>query len=235
MLWETLPTKHLALSWLSVTLLCLLPQWSISLSLLGRLELKVPSLGRVGSPINRRWTRLSTGCTPGLAKLVSSALQWSWSLISDSPQWERAVEKGLKYWSTHLLLFKTLLLFRFAQIWISLLFSTWCNNVDHNWGLKVRLGGNNAKYKFCFALGKWRKGRLQRFVLQHGLIFSSVSFLVLSIQLGPCGLMDKAPDFGSGDCRFESCHGRLLFAPIKKIICTLLSVHSSVKDCHLNV
>ena len=21
--------------------------------------------------------------------------------------------------------------------------------------------------------------------------------------------MDKAPDFGSGDCRFESCHGRL--------------------------
>ena len=25
---------------------------------------------------------------------------------------------------------------------------------------------------------------------------------------GPCGLMDKAPDFGSGDCRFESCHGQ---------------------------
>ena len=23
-----------------------------------------------------------------------------------------------------------------------------------------------------------------------------------------CGLMDKAPDFGSGDCRFESCHDR---------------------------
>lgn len=23
-----------------------------------------------------------------------------------------------------------------------------------------------------------------------------------------CGLMDKAPDFGSGDCRFESCHAR---------------------------
>ena len=23
--------------------------------------------------------------------------------------------------------------------------------------------------------------------------------------------MDKAPDFGSGDCRFESCHGRNLF------------------------
>ena len=27
-------------------------------------------------------------------------------------------------------------------------------------------------------------------------------------QLRPCGLMDKAPDFGSGDCMFESCHGR---------------------------
>ena len=27
----------------------------------------------------------------------------------------------------------------------------------------------------------------------------------------PCGLMDKAPDFGSGDCRFESCQGRHFF------------------------
>ena len=27
----------------------------------------------------------------------------------------------------------------------------------------------------------------------------------------PCGLMDKAPDFGSGDCRFESCHGRTFY------------------------
>ena len=32
--------------------------------------------------------------------------------------------------------------------------------------------------------------------------------------LRPCGLMDKAPDFGSGDCRFESCHGRYLFCPL---------------------
>ena len=30
-----------------------------------------------------------------------------------------------------------------------------------------------------------------------------------TVQLRPCGLMDKAPDFGSGDCRFESCHGRI--------------------------
>ena len=29
-----------------------------------------------------------------------------------------------------------------------------------------------------------------------------------STQPGSCGLMDKAPDFGSGDCRFESCHDR---------------------------
>ena len=29
-------------------------------------------------------------------------------------------------------------------------------------------------------------------------------------QVRPCGLMDKAPDFGSGDCRFESCHGRII-------------------------
>ena len=27
----------------------------------------------------------------------------------------------------------------------------------------------------------------------------------------PCGPMDKAPDFGSGDCRFESCHGQKIF------------------------
>ena len=38
--------------------------------------------------------------------------------------------------------------------------------------------------------------------------------------LRPCGPMDKAPDFGSGDCRFESCHGRLIFVSIR---ITLLS------------
>ena len=30
----------------------------------------------------------------------------------------------------------------------------------------------------------------------------------LQFILRACGLMDKAPDFGSGDCRFESCHAR---------------------------
>ena len=26
--------------------------------------------------------------------------------------------------------------------------------------------------------------------------------------------MDKAPDFGSGDCRFESCHARTFFSSL---------------------
>lgn len=29
-------------------------------------------------------------------------------------------------------------------------------------------------------------------------------------QSRPCGPMDKASDFGSEDCRFESCQGRIL-------------------------
>ena len=33
---------------------------------------------------------------------------------------------------------------------------------------------------------------------------------VCIFQVRPCGPMDMAPDFGSGDCRFESCHGRFL-------------------------
>ena len=28
------------------------------------------------------------------------------------------------------------------------------------------------------------------------------------VRCRACGLMDKASDFGSEDCRFESCHGR---------------------------
>ena len=30
-------------------------------------------------------------------------------------------------------------------------------------------------------------------------------------NIRPCGLMDKAPVSGAGDCRFESCHGRKYF------------------------
>ena len=45
-----------------------------------------------------------------------------------------------------------------------------------------------------------------------------------------CGLMDKAPDFGSGDCRFESCHSRIndrLFLLIALIIKKLYNSLSS--------
>ena len=31
---------------------------------------------------------------------------------------------------------------------------------------------------------------------------------VFKCYQGLCGLMNKAPDFGSGDCRFESCQGQ---------------------------
>ena len=43
----------------------------------------------------------------------------------------------------------------------------------------------------------------------------------------PCGLMDKAPDFGSGDCRFESCHGRkyILFLYYIKLFLSLSKLH----------
>ena len=36
------------------------------------------------------------------------------------------------------------------------------------------------------------------------------SFASQSIVTRSCGLMDKASDFGSGDCRFESCHDRFV-------------------------
>ena len=31
------------------------------------------------------------------------------------------------------------------------------------------------------------------------------------ISLWPCGVMDNVSDFGSEDCRFESCQGRFSF------------------------
>ena len=48
--------------------------------------------------------------------------------------------------------------------------------------------------------------------LQHVLIGSTASVwdVTNADMVSSCGLMDKAPDFGSGDCRFESCHGRIL-------------------------
>ena len=35
--------------------------------------------------------------------------------------------------------------------------------------------------------------------------------ILLHLQDRPRGPMDKAPDFESGDCRFESCRGRICF------------------------
>ena len=49
--------------------------------------------------------------------------------------------------------------------------------------------------------------RLQRYLL--GTLYKLDTLADLA-SIRPCGLMDKAPDFGSGDCRFESCHGRFL-------------------------
>ena len=50
-------------------------------------------------------------------------------------------------------------------------------------------------------------------------------------QLGPCGLMDKAPDFGSGDCRFESCHGRTFYH--FQFIMELLASVTSQRICNV--
>ena len=48
--------------------------------------------------------------------------------------------------------------------------------------------------------------------------------LSLPVSQRPCGLMDKAPDFGSGDCRFESCHGHNLYIPFP----LFPSLHTSI-------
>ena len=55
------------------------------------------------------------------------------------------------------------------------------------------------------------QGRLYRYkvmVLQHILRSIFVLLAFQSVHIGPCDLMDKGSDFGSGDCRFESCHGQ---------------------------
>ena len=53
----------------------------------------------------------------------------------------------------------------------------------------------------------WNREKISRFINPNfGLIDISWS----------CGLMDKASDFGSEDCRFESCHDRYHFASYSK-------------------
>ena len=54
--------------------------------------------------------------------------------------------------------------------------------------------------------------KIQRFAWLYGALTLGVVHGLFKICLWPvrpCGLMDKASDFGSEDCRFESCHGRL--------------------------
>ena len=52
--------------------------------------------------------------------------------------------------------------------------------------------------------------------------------------------MDKAPDFGSGDCRFESCHGRIFCHDKTLIFCFIhigniqFITRSMVKLCILS-
>ena len=66
-----------------------------------------------------------------------------------------------------------------------------------------------------YVLPKQVQGNIPKSVHLNGIIATQVVFTkrLLGGEVGlphdwPCGLMDKAPDFGSGDCRFESCHGR---------------------------
>ena len=49
----------------------------------------------------------------------------------------------------------------------------------------------------------------------------------------PCGLMDKAPDFGSGDCRFESCHGRNIFLCFAEILIGLCSQEKRIMNYYI--
>ena len=48
-----------------------------------------------------------------------------------------------------------------------------------------------------------------------------------SLFVRPRGLMDKAPDFGSGDCGFESHRGRLF---VNILFCFLTSNFSAKDD-----
>ena len=49
----------------------------------------------------------------------------------------------------------------------------------------------------------------------------------------PCGLMDKAPDFGSGDCRFESCHDRNIFLCFAEILIGLCSQEKRIMNYYI--
>ena len=46
--------------------------------------------------------------------------------------------------------------------------------------------------------------------------------------------MDKAQDFGSGDCRFESCHARDRFCSTKRILSKKYNVIKGGEECLTN-
>jgi hypothetical protein len=48
-------------------------------------------------------------------------------------------------------------------------------------------------------------------VLRGNRVVAFVWFWMGIFYKGPCGLMDKAPASGAGDCRLESCQGRKFF------------------------
>ena len=62
-------------------------------------------------------------------------------------------------------------------------------------------------------------GSLSFFSLVHSLLFLSIKMFTIDsfvysylyVLHRPCGLMAKASDFGSEDCRFKSCQGRVSF------------------------
>jgi hypothetical protein len=48
-------------------------------------------------------------------------------------------------------------------------------------------------------------------VLRSNRVVGFVWIWISTCYMWPCGLMDKAPASGAGDCRFESCQGRIFF------------------------
>ena len=77
-----------------------------------------------------------------------------------------------------------------------------------HWSFARTLGGNVRQATLQTSrlgiLQHWCKINMMNFYLSIPIILSKWA----------CGLMDKAPDFGPGDCRFESCHARSFGLPI---------------------
>lgn len=62
---------------------------------------------------------------------------------------------------------------------------------------------------------------------------SKINFYLIC---SPRGLMDKASDFGSEDCRFESCRGRYIFATFVCQFCqNYLSNNLFLFEKHFNI